>query len=146
MAYKTKKTVGGIFSKTKDKINSHLKTDVVYEIPCGGSDGNNCSKKYIGTTKQFLKNRIQNHQNDIKSKKSDKTALAQHCIELGHKPLFSDTRVLCVERNYKKRMLLEALHIQASSNTLNRKQDTDNLHESYRGLVVGFMNNQTRIN
>lgn len=74
MAYGTKKTVGGIFSKIKDSTNKFLKTDVVYEIRCGGSDSSNCDKKYIGTTKQFLKNRINNHENDIKTKKCEKTA------------------------------------------------------------------------
>lgn len=140
MAYSNKKTVGGLFSRIKDVTSKEFKTDVVYEIQCGGSSSSNCDKKYIGTTKQFLKNRIQNHKNDIKAMRGEKTALAQHCVDCEHRPIFDDTKILCVEKDRRKRMLLESLHIQSSANTMNKKQDTDNLHDSYRGLVAGFIN------
>jgi len=52
-----------IVSQLKDKIPPHKKTFVIYEIDC-----TNCNKKYIGQTKQSLKNRIDQHKSNTTSK------------------------------------------------------------------------------
>ncbi|XP_055714989.1 uncharacterized protein LOC129809198 [Phlebotomus papatasi] len=60
-AFKPAKRVKSFFTKVKDPIPQEQKSDVVYEIPCGG-----CELRYIGTTGQHLKNRIQQHRRDCR--------------------------------------------------------------------------------
>lgn len=138
MAFKTGKTVGRLFSKLKDSTKKDLYTDIVYKIPCGGKKDEVCGMSYIGTTKQFLKNRISNHKSDIKCDNANKTALAQHVIELRHEPDFQKTAILSTEKNMNKRLILEALHIQTTDNTINRKTDVENLSDLYSSLLNSF--------
>uniref|UniRef100_A0A1B0CGI0 Reverse transcriptase domain-containing protein n=1 Tax=Lutzomyia longipalpis TaxID=7200 RepID=A0A1B0CGI0_LUTLO len=96
------------FTHLKDKVPLGLRSNVVYEIPCSG-----CTKKYVGTTKQFLRARLGQHQRDSRNAadKRETSALCQHVAETGHSFAFDDARVLDSHRIYSKRMFLEMLHI-----------------------------------
>lgn len=62
---------------------------MVYSIPC-----KTCDLKYIGTTKQKLKNRISAHKSTIRTNKAESTALAEHDLRLGHEMDFQETSIL----------------------------------------------------
>jgi hypothetical protein len=51
---------GSIFSKLKDKTDTCLKSGIVYRINC-----NDCSRFYIGNTKQYLKRRVGQHKSAV---------------------------------------------------------------------------------
>lgn len=138
LGFSSKKNVGHIFTKLKDRTDKSLKSNVVYEIPCKGTSSEDCNLSYIGTTKQYLKNRVANHKNDINAGRGDKSALAHHCVFNKHRPGLEDVKILCTENNFKKRMILESLHIQASENVMNIKQDAENVHRIYGPLVANF--------
>lgn len=138
IAFKTGKTVNRLFSKLKDKTNKELCTDLIYKIPCGGNEQETCNLSYIGTTKQFLKNRLSSHKSDIKCNNPNKTALSQHVLDSKHVPNFEETKILSIEKNVNKRLILEALYIQTSERTMNRKTDVDNISESYCSLLNNF--------
>lgn len=90
---KNVKTIGNFNSKLKDSTSDLKKSNVVYKIKC-----NNCDLNYIGTSSRNLTNRITSHKSDIKLNKKS-CALTQYFIEIGHKMLFEETKVLYTEQN-----------------------------------------------
>lgn len=143
--FSSNKNLSCMFTKLKGKIDKGQKSNVVYEIPCKGMADEECNKIYIGTTKQFLKSRMANHKSDINLGRGEKSALAQHCVSKKHRPGLEEVRILCTENNTKKRLILESLHIQSSKNTINVKQDVENVHRSYGPLVTKFNERNNRM-
>lgn len=71
ISMKSFKNVGRYFTKLKDPTPTMMQSNVVYAIPCADCD----DRCYIGTTTQLLKSRMNQHKNDVKNKKPDKSAL-----------------------------------------------------------------------
>ncbi|XP_055912316.1 uncharacterized protein LOC129946222 [Eupeodes corollae] len=88
LAFKSNQTIRHLFTKLKTKIDRDKRTDVIYKINCKGKPDETCNLCYIGTTKQFLRQRLSNHKSDIKNNNLAKTALAAHSIDKGHSPDF----------------------------------------------------------
>lgn len=105
-----------------------------------GNETNKCDKMYIGTTKNKLKTRITAHKSDQRIKNSNylqKTALVAHCCEDMHRPDFERTSIIESENNYKRRYMLEMLHINnvPTDKRMNYRCDTENLAQSFRHLI-----------
>ena len=129
MAPKSNKTLGNnIYSKTKQKIATNDKSNVIYKIECS-----DCNKSYIGQTKNYLQNRLNKHKNDIK-RGLQKTALSSHAIENLHKFNFENTKILSQEENYNKRLFVEMAEI-LKHNTVNFKTDINNLSQIYHNII-----------
>lgn len=135
ISFRSGKTIKECFTKLKDRTPKELRSDLIYKIACKGNDKETCSSIYIGTTGQYLKNRISNHRCDLKGNNSNRTALSTHCALLNHVPDFDNATILHEENNYFKRMTLEALYIQTTPNTINKKTDTDNISTTYCALL-----------
>lgn len=119
-----------VFSKLKDKIHMNDTTNCVYKIPCG-----DCSKVYIGHTKNQLKKRISQHINDIKNvKPNGNTAIVKHLEKDGHFPKFDDVSVVCKESSLTKRLLFESFNIYCN-NTINERRDIENISLIYCALL-----------
>lgn len=130
VAFKPARKVMELFSKVKDVVPKEQRSDVVYRIPC-----KDCNLSYIGTTGQLLRSRIQKHMSTIRLK-SKTTALSSHAIEEDHSFDFPNTEILDFHHTYKKRMMLEALHIKANSRmVVNHRGDTAGIHNCYAGLL-----------
>ena len=114
----------------KDKTELFKESNVIYKINC-----QNYNSNYIGTTKQYLKNRISQHKSSIKITNSNKTALSEHCINLDHTFDFDNTKILCKENNQYKRYILEMLYIKNSKNSINFKTDYQNLSNVYEKIL-----------
>ena len=84
--------------------------DVVYAVPCS-----QCDCRYIGQTRQTLKKRIQGHKSEIKHK-VENNSIYRHLKDLGHEPNFSNTEVVCNEKQYWARLNLETLAIYINGN------------------------------
>ncbi|XP_075157813.1 uncharacterized protein LOC142231078 [Haematobia irritans] len=135
-AHKPNKTLSTIFTQTKTKIEKTQQSNVVYEIKCIGNDEQPCNKYYVGTTKRSLATRVTEHEADIR-KGRHTTALAQHCIELGHKADFESVKILDKERKENKRYTLESLRIQQRVQcAINRKEDKDNTNAAYTLAIM----------
>ena len=65
IAIKNVKTVGNLYSKTKDKTKPQDKSNVVYRIGC-----QDCTSTYIGQTSRKLKGRITSHKSDCRTGKT----------------------------------------------------------------------------
>lgn len=149
MAHRICNNVGKLFSRTKDRISTFDRSNLVYKIPCIGNSNERCDKIYVGTTKNKLKTRIAGHKSNLKNinyNSTGRTALTIHCRELGHKPDFEGTSILDTEVNYRRRLMLEMLRINdvPYDKRINFKADTDGLAKSYRHLL--FMNNNRNYN
>ena len=89
-----------LFPPWKDKIAKDFKNNIVYQVTC------QCGLHYIGQTKQWLKSRLYNHNNDIKKLKKT-TGLFKHSIEEHHSVDFPYTKIPISENNLGKRLLYE---------------------------------------
>lgn len=52
---------------------------------------------------------------------------------------FQNSKILEIEPNYKKRLFLEMVHINRNPNTLNFKNDVENLSSIY-SYILNFWN------
>ena len=107
-----------IFKQTTDKLPIEQASDIVYSVHC---KGNNCKSVYIGQTKRFLKNRLNEHKNNIRENPNKQNALTKHTIEKYHFFDFVNPKILANEPNYKKRLLLEMCHIAGTDDAVNFK-------------------------
>ena len=89
----------------KDKDNINVKSSIVYEIPC-----KDCDRVYIGQTKRYMKIRIREHKNNIKNAVNNHTSLTKHRMNESHSFDYK-TKVICVKRNYTKRITKEMTNI-----------------------------------
>lgn len=88
-------------------------------------------------TKQYLKQRLYQHQYDCKERnrnKTEKTALAVHHFTEGHNFDFEKVEILDTESNYNKRTLSEMIHI-FLNNTVNSRTDVANLSLHYNHIL-----------
>lgn len=125
-----------MFSKLKTPIDTFERTNVIYEIPCGGKIGEECALSYVGQTKNQLKKRLAQHRNDINKERNPngQSAVVHHFTDKGHFPAFDRAKVLATETFLGRRNTYESLHIY-SRPTYNLRRDTENMAASYCALV-----------
>lgn len=127
IAHKSQNHIKQFFTKLKSETPKMKKTHVIYKIPC-----NNCNKKYIGQTAQYLQERIKAH----KYTKSASTALNKHKTETGHTFNYHETSILGTEQNTYKRNILEMIHINLEPNSVNNKSEINNLSKIYQTILT----------
>lgn len=117
-----------MFSKLKSKTEFLDRTNVIYKIPCDGIGDQSCPLSYVGQTKNQLKKRLAQHNNDLKNKynPNGQSAVVSHFFEHGHKPAFDKASVLCTENLWHRRNTLESLHI-FCEDTYNLRRDTQDM-------------------
>ncbi|GAB0089924.1 uncharacterized protein DMENIID0001_045500 [Sergentomyia squamirostris] len=121
------------FTKTKDPVQKELRSNVIYEIPCGG-----CNLRYIGTTKQYLKKRLQKHKYDCRPpiQNPHVSSLCLHTHDTGHHFTLSETKILDGHKNTSVRYMLEALHIKENiQHLVNKRTDFDRVNDIYAQLL-----------
>jgi hypothetical protein len=91
-----------------------LKTPGVYSIPC------ECGKMYIGQTGRSIETRVKEHQRHIRLAHPEKSAVAEHSINLGHRTQLPNTGILAKSR-YMDRIIREAIEIELHPNNINRE-------------------------
>ena len=73
----------------------------------------------VGQTKQFLRNRLKDHKNNIRGSLNQQNALTKHIIEKDNFFDFDETKNLTNEENYKKRLFLQMCHIVGTDDAVN---------------------------
>lgn len=101
IAVKNIKTVGGLYTKTKDRTNTMDKSNVVYRIPC-----RNCPAAYIGQTSRTLKARLTSHKSDYRTG-NNTCALADHMRNTNHQMNFEETKILDIDTSSTRRCFKE---------------------------------------
>lgn len=88
-----------------------------------------------GKKKNFPIKRINSLYNKKKENPNWFIAAVAHTINTGHTLNFENPHTLATETNYRKRALLEMLHIKSNPNTMNKNSDVDSLHPVYASLI-----------
>lgn len=134
VCYKNHNTLNKLFSKIKDKTETLMETNTIYDIKC-----KKCNVHYIGQSKQYLKNRIKQHKDSTKNRNlADeyfKTALAEHTLKNLHNFDFEEITILHKEENPQKRNILEMIEITKQVNAINYRQDTEGLKQIYKTII-----------
>jgi hypothetical protein len=77
----------------------------IHTIPC------DCDRSYIGETRRPLEVRIKEHKYNLTQGLLEKSKLAQHAYEEGHKICWNKARVLQIEPNTTCRKYKESAHV-----------------------------------
>lgn len=135
IAFKSRFNVGLFFDKLKDRIPTELMANVIYQVFCTGGD----NKNYVGTTGQFVKNRMSGHRSDCNQQHTMKSALCLHATRWNHSFDFDNVKILAQNDNDDKRKFLEELYIKASRNCVNIKsREAQNVSSIYNHLFSVF--------
>ena len=105
ISYKNQRKLVNAFSSRFKKKNIST-FDSVYQIGCNG-----CDLSYIGQTERQLLTRIKEHNYCTTSKLEEKSSVAKHSIDTGHKINFDSPKILAHEHNTLKRTLLESFYM-----------------------------------
>jgi hypothetical protein len=116
-----------ILTLPTDKIpNEH---QGVYSISC-----NDCDKVYIGRTNRQIKQRMAEHKNDTKNRKT-LSAPSVHFMETGHTLNFENPTTLVKSQDEKQRILWESIHITKRDNLINFRDERNKLPQTYHHLI-----------
>ena len=120
--YRKTTTLGDLILRKGRQIEKQYKKHAVYKVPC-----KQCDKAYIGQTKNSTAKRNSQHKavcrrklklKALKSAKKD-NGLAFHHQKTGHEFDFENTEILCQDKSYWRRLILEGIAIKYSENLVN---------------------------
>ncbi|XP_055691261.1 uncharacterized protein LOC129794533 [Lutzomyia longipalpis] len=123
LAFSTQHQNRQFFTRLKDPIQEGMRSNVVYEVCC-----KDCPVKYIGTTKQYIKRRMLQHNSDCKPpiRNKEVSALCTHVANTGHTFDLKEPKILDAHKHYRKRMMLEMLHIRKNMDSVvNKRSDVE---------------------
>ncbi|XP_062714409.1 uncharacterized protein LOC134291108 [Aedes albopictus] len=152
IASKQRKNIGSLLPTVKDRTPIEDRHNVIYQVDCA-----DCDACYIGMTTQKLKARLSKHKSNMTKLQTlqndghttedaaiqaimETTALVNHAALKNHTFKLGEARILDTTHKGRNLPILESCHINNTSNTINKRTDTDNLHIAYAG-VLHWMNN-----
>ena len=93
---------------------------VVYRISC-----KDCEHAYVDQSGRSLDCRVKEHQRAVRNRETNASALAEHVWNKEHHINWQNAEVLEANQQYwRKRCLLESLHINKETKQLNREHGT----------------------
>jgi hypothetical protein len=84
-------------------------------VPC------ECGRVYIGQTGRSIETRIKEHQRHIRLQHPDKSAIAEHSINLDHRIQIQKTTILSTKSRYMDRMIRQAIEIELQPNNMTER-------------------------
>jgi hypothetical protein len=121
--------LSGFLWPVKDDLG--LRTPGVYSIPC------ECGQVYIGQTGHSVDTRLKEHPRHIRLEHLDKSAVAEHSINLGHHVQLQNTTILSTKPRYMDRIIREAIEVELHPNNMNR-EDGFCLSKSWKPLIYSL--------
>jgi hypothetical protein len=97
------------------KDHLELQTPGIYRIPC------ECGRVYIGQTGHSVDIRLKEQQRHIWLQHPDKSAVAEHGIDHGHRIQFHNSSILAMKTRYMDRIVREATEIELHPYNINRE-------------------------
>ena len=86
--FKSNTTLSSHFVRLKDVLDSSKQGGFVYKIPC------ECGKVYIGETGRAMHERIKEHDRDIRSARTQTSAVLEHANKTGHFPIWNEVKFI----------------------------------------------------
>lgn len=141
-------------SKRNDTLFNYIRTDIekreklqepgIYRIPLHREINGKVERAcYIGRTLRQIKERLNEHMNNVKNKDIT-TALTEAVVHEGWKPDWSETAVLDKPRNLLRSIILEYIHINKSDIPLiNEQTKMEHLDIWLRANNIPVKHNQT---
>ena len=112
--FKSDTTLRSYLVRPKDALEPDKQEGVVYKIPC------ECGKVYIGETGRAMKDRIKEHDRDIRLAHTQTSAVSEHANKTGHFPLWNQVKFIDRDPHRYTLRVKEAIHIRLHSNNINR--------------------------
>jgi hypothetical protein len=91
-----------------------LRTPGVYRIPC------DCGRVYIGQTGRSMDIRLKEDQRHIRLENPDKSDVAEHSIDQGHRIQFHNSSILATKTRYMDSIVRQAIEIVLHPYNINR--------------------------
>lgn len=101
-----------------------------------------CGQVCIGITKRSINTRIIKHKRYCGLEQKEKSAIAEHALEAGHKVEFENTKLLARIKDYRTREHREATEISKHVHNMNRKEETRSINKVW----LPVLNNRTIVN
>ena len=100
--------------RPKDTVDPAKQDGVVYRIPC------ECGKVYIGETGRSIRERIKEHDRDIRLARTQISAVSEHANKIGHHPLWNEVKFIDRDSHWYTHRVKEAIHIRLHPDNINR--------------------------
>jgi hypothetical protein len=121
--------ISSFLRPVKDDLG--LRTPGVYSTPC------ECGQVYIGQTGRSVDTRLKELQRHIRLEHPDKSAVAEHSINLGHTIQLQNTTILSTKPRYMDRIIREGTEIELHPNNMNREEGFC-LTKSWKPLICSM--------
>jgi hypothetical protein len=105
--------LSSLLRPVKDHLG--LRTPGVYRLPC------ECGRVYIGQTGRSVDIRLKENQRHIRLQHPDKSAIADHNIDQGHRIQFHNSSTLATKTRYMDRIVREAIEVELHPFNINRE-------------------------
>jgi hypothetical protein len=112
--FKSKHTLRSSHMKTRPERDPLQRAQCIYSIPC------ECGRSCIGETGRPLAVRHREHRRNLQQGRLEKSKLAQHTYEEGHRVCWDDSRILEIESNSRYRKYKELALMACSTNPISR--------------------------
>ncbi|KAG8224905.1 hypothetical protein J437_LFUL006263 [Ladona fulva] len=126
--------LGSQLTRVKDQLE--LKTPRVYYVPC------ECGSAYIAETGRMVETRLMEHARHICLSQQEKSAIAKHFLDKGHRIHFKQTKVLCRAPSFWDQKIKESIEIPLEENNLNREEGFT-LHKTWTPILQKILERGT---
>jgi hypothetical protein len=124
--------LSSLLRPVKDHLG--LRTPGVYRIPC------ECGRVYIGQTGRYVDILLKEHQRHIRLEHPDKSDIAEHSVDHGHRIQFHNSSILTTKTRYMDRIVREAIETELHPYNINREGGFC-LSKSWKPPIGVFTNN-----
>nr|XP_054766136.1 uncharacterized protein LOC129273118 [Lytechinus pictus] len=118
--FKSDTTIRKQLVRPKDPVLPGRLDSVVYKRPCGA-----CDKVYIGETGRPVSERMLEHRRDVKHRRIDSSAVAEHAWNADHPPNWDEVSCIAQDKHWYTRRVKEAIQIRLHPNNVNRDNGID---------------------
>ena len=122
--------------RPKDVVEPTKQDGVAYRIPC------ECGKVYIGETGRPMKDRIKEHERDIRLVRTQTSAVSEHANNTGHNPLSNEVKFIDRDPHWCARRVKEVIHIRLHPNNINRDNGIE-IPEAWMPTIKKHNNRRT---
>jgi hypothetical protein len=112
--FKIKHKLRSSLMKTRPERDRQQTARCVYSIPC------ECGGSYIVETGRPLAVRLREHKHSLKEGLLEKSKLARHAYEEGHRVGWDEARILEIESNSRYRKYKESAHMACLTNPISQ--------------------------